>query len=303
MTQLQYLITGQPNGTTATTANTGASLVNPGTGGTIVWDTSVGAHSSTGLKQTTTTAGQSNVVRFPMNAASFQMQATVKITIPATTPGGEYTLITMRNGSSKCFTIAYETSGEVRMLDTANATPYTVAAAGTVTAGSQYAISIQATNTSPYGAGNGSCTIKIYPVGNSTPIANQSFTGKNFGTAAFADFNSGGGTVVGSHGIVDLQINDGAGSEIPDYVPTVPLSTPVVTMGTATNPTTVGGTNGSQIVTWPAVSNATSYEAWIANNLTPAQGDFTLVQTGVTSPYTFTGLTAGNYSYGIKAKP
>lgn len=302
MTLLQFLITGQPNGTTATTGNTGASLVNPGTGGTIVWDTSVGSHGSTGLKQTTTTAGQSNVVRFAMSAASYQVQATAKITIPATTPGGEYTLLMMRNGSGKCFSIAYETTGEIRMLDSANSSPYTVASAGTLTAGTQYVFSVVATNASPYGAGNGSCTVKIYAVGSSTPIASQTFTGKNFGTATFSDINSGGTTVTGSHGIVDLQVNDGAGSEIPDYVATIPLSTPVITLGTTTNPTTVGGTNGSQVVTWSAVANATSYEAWIAPNLAPAQGDFSLVQTGVTSPYTFTGLKAGSYAFGIKAK-
>lgn len=83
---------------------------------------------------------------------------------------------------------------------------------------------------------------------------------------------------------------------------TVTLPTPVVTLGTTTNPSTIGGTNGSQVVTWPAVSGATSYVAYIANGSSPAQGDFTQVAAGVTSPYTFTGLAAGTYSFGIRAK-
>jgi len=68
------------------------------------------------------------------------------------------------------------------------------------------------------------------------------------------------------------------------------------------NPTTIGGTNGKQTVTWSAVANAASYEAWIAHSTSPAQGDFTLVATGVTSPYQFTGLPAGTHAYGVKAK-
>jgi hypothetical protein len=84
---------------------------------------------------------------------------------------------------------------------------------------------------------------------------------------------------------------------------TTPLATPVVTAGTTTAPTTIGGTNGSQVVTWPAVTNANSYNAYIANKASPLQSDFTLVATSVTSPYTFTGLSAGTYSYGIQAMP
>jgi hypothetical protein len=56
------------------------------------------------------------------------------------------------------------------------------------------------------------------------------------------------------------------------------------------------------VVTWRAVTDAVSYEAWQAAGSSPAQGDFVRVATGVTSPYEFTGLSAGTYSYGIKAK-
>jgi hypothetical protein len=60
------------------------------------------------------------------------------------------------------------------------------------------------------------------------------------------------------------------------------------------------------VVTWSAVSGATSYEAWITkndpNDPNPLQADFTLVATGVSSPYTFVGLSQANYDYGIKAK-
>jgi hypothetical protein len=99
----------------------------------------------------------------------------------------------------------------------------------------------------------------------------------------------------------DVQMDDGRTTEIGPIL--VALSTPTVTLGTTTNPTTAGGTNGSQVVTWGAVSNATSYDAYKATKGSPAQSDFTLVASGVTSPYTFTSLAAGTYSFGIMAKP
>ena len=80
-----------------------------------------------------------------------------------------------------------------------------------------------------------------------------------------------------------------------------PLDTPVVTIASQTAATT-GNSDGTATVTWPAVSGAASYVAYRAPGTSPAQGDFTQVATGVTSPYTFTGLGAGVYSLGIKAK-
>jgi hypothetical protein len=118
-------------------------------------------------------------------------------------------------------------------------------------------------------------TLAAVEIGNSTPAA--------------IDFSA-----------ANLQYDDGRTTEIGAM--STQLSTPSVSSGTIVNPTTVGGSNGTAVATWSAVANATSYEAWKANNGTPAQGDFTLVATGVTSPYTFTGLTGSTWALGIKAK-
>lgn len=80
------------------------------------------------------------------------------------------------------------------------------------------------------------------------------------------------------------------------------LPTPVVTAGATTKPTTVGGSDGTQVVTWPAVAGASSYDSYRAAGPSAAQEDYVLVQAGVTSPYTFTGQSRGAYLYGIKAK-
>ncbi len=303
MTLLQYLTTGQPDGTTATTGNTGATLANPGTGGTQQWKTSKGAHGQTGVRQATATSGQSNALRFPLNAPSYQMQATVKLMSPETTPGAQYQWFACRFATGRCFSITWETSGEVRMLDSSNATPFTVAAAGGLALNTQYVFSFVAVNTSPYGAGNGTVRVRVYAVGNPTPLYDVNFTGKNFTTNQFSHVDSGGGTAVGAHGIVDLQVNDGAGSEIADYVPSTPLAQPVVTLGTTKNPSTDTATDGTQDATWPAVANAGSYDARIAASASPAESDFVTIAQGVTSPYQFTGLGKGTFAFGIQAQP
>lgn len=100
----------------------------------------------------------------------------------------------------------------------------------------------------------------------------------------------------------DLGAKTGADAVWGSWPYTEPLPAPTVTLGATTKPSTIGGSNGSQVVTWGAVAGAASYEAWLATGNTPAQGDFTLVASGVTSPYTFTGLSAGTRAYGIKAK-
>jgi hypothetical protein len=82
-----------------------------------------------------------------------------------------------------------------------------------------------------------------------------------------------------------------------------PLATPVVTLGTKTNPTTTNGTDGKQVFSWAAVAEAGSYEAWLAPGLTPAPGSFVRVAQGITAlSYEFTGLGAGPYTGAIRAK-
>jgi hypothetical protein len=86
------------------------------------------------------------------------------------------------------------------------------------------------------------------------------------------------------------------------YTPAEPLDTPVVTVTEENPPTTPGGTDGSIKVTWPAISGADHYQAGRAagHDIT---GGFTIVSSTATSPYTFTGLGAGNYTVAIRAVP
>lgn len=302
-TLLQYLTNGPAAGTTASTSNTGANTLTT-SGGTesFVADSATGR---TKLQLQTTTGGSSLNARYYMDASSAQVAVTVKLTTPATTPSGELQMLSQRYGTTsggRCFSIAWEASGVVRFLDSTN-TVTQIAAAGVLSLATEYVFAYIAANAGAGGAGNGSATVHIYNVGGTTPIATANVSGANFTANQFGTVDIGGGTIANTIDAMDLQIQGGQTTEIPDYVPSTPLTTPVVTLGTVTNPSTVGGSNGSAGVSWPAVSNASSYDAYVATKASPAQSDFSKVSTGVTSPYTFPGLAAGTYSFGIVANP
>jgi hypothetical protein len=80
------------------------------------------------------------------------------------------------------------------------------------------------------------------------------------------------------------------------------LPTPVLTISSQQNPSSIGGSDGAITVTWSAVAGAGSYTAGIADGYDQT-GSFTTVSTNATSPYTFTGLSAGQYTIAIRAEP
>lgn len=88
---------------------------------------------------------------------------------------------------------------------------------------------------------------------------------------------------------------------VPEGTP-VRLPTPMVTKVSQIDPSSAGQSDGSMTVSFTPVDGASSYTAHRANKLNPAQSDFTQVASGVTSPYTATGLPAGPVSIGIRAE-
>lgn len=148
-----------------------------------------------------------------------------------------------------------------------------------------------------------------YYLGDSTTaIQEVTLTAQNLGgdISDLGNFRAGklSGDVLGGIEYLDsLEIRTGADATGLIGPFTEPLATPVVTITDEVRPTTVGGSNGTTTVTWPAVSGATKYDAYIANTLSPTQDVFTLVDDDITSPFTFTSLAAGPHSFGIKARP
>ena len=88
---------------------------------------------------------------------------------------------------------------------------------------------------------------------------------------------------------------------VPEGTP-VRLPTPRVTKVSQIDPSGAGQSDGSMTVSFTPVDGASSYTAHRANKLNPSQSDFTQIASGVTSPYTATGLPAGPVAIGIRAE-
>lgn len=108
-----------------------------------------------------------------------------------------------------------------------------------------------------------------------------------------------GGTTTSFGQLNSYAPGDGGGDPEPDPDQ---LATPTVSVTASTNPTTTGGSDGTITVSWDAVTNADTYEVGIADGLDQTDG-FTQVTADATSPYQITGLSAGDYTVGVKAHP
>lgn len=79
--------------------------------------------------------------------------------------------------------------------------------------------------------------------------------------------------------------------------PAEPLPTPVPVVTGSKNPSAIGAADGELTITWPPVEGATGYLVGIApGNVTAGFTD-----TQGTSPHTFTGLAAGEYTFSVIA--
>ncbi len=303
MALVQYLFEGGSEGATATNANTGSSTSSVA-GGTHVLSGDAKAHGVLGFKATNASgSGTFRRYSFSGSATTTVFQFSGVVTLPSQAPLQNTTICGFVNSSGSVrLAIGISPDGKLRLTDVGSAHFATLT---DITWGAKYRVTVEAVGGSTTAS---QVTAHVYSgttswtasIGTPLSVSNWNMSTDSI-IGADIGITSSPGAIVLSVGWDDVQLNDGSGSEMSDIVGQ--LATPVVTLGAATNPSTVGGSNGSQVVTWAAIPGASSYEAWIANGSSPAQGDFTLVATGVTSPYTFTGLTAGTWAYGIKAKP
>lgn len=302
MTLTQYRFETGPQGAAINNANSGSTASSVGTGSSVVFDTGMKAHGVFGARFINGTSANC-YRRYPMASPGTVWQFSGVITLPASAPAANLTVMSFCNAAGAGRLQVYIDSSlrlGVQGVGGAGTTNIT----SSLTAGDKYRLTLVVSGGSTTAS---TVSAKVYSEGSGA------WTTQVGSTWTSSTYNTGTDQVIGADvGIVsspatsytvgwdDVQLNDGAGGEIDDLIAT--LSTPVVTLGATTNPSTVGGTNGTQVVSWSAISGSSSYEAWLASGSTPAQGDFTRVATGVTSPYTFTGLSAGEYSFGIKAK-
>ncbi|MFT4282372.1 hypothetical protein [Microbacterium sp.] len=215
-------------------------------------------------------------------------------------PGTDFHLLRFMNGSTRLVSWHVNAANKLRLSD-ASGTSGVWTAANALLANTWYRLELYAKpgTTSSNGVIKGA-----YYLGDSTtPVETiYSSTTANVGTSTTIDkIQRGKITATATAAKFDSHAWDDNASDLIGPFSN-PLDTPEPVVTGYVNPTTIAGTDGTATVTWAAVSGAVRYDAMIAHTAEPLQGDFTLKQTGVTSPYTFTGLGAGTHALGIIAR-
>lgn len=148
--------------------------------------------------------------------------------------------------------------------------------------------------------------LRVYNLGSDTPLWDSGEMAKASpaGVTRVRLGELGNLATLGTFGLSRIQVTDTAETLYRHASDMVRLDTPLVTLGVTTPDS--GSGDGTQTITWDPVIAAASYDAYIAAGLgpsgTPTQEDFVLVAAGVTSPYAFTGMSAGRHAFGIKAR-
>jgi hypothetical protein len=218
---------------------------------------------------------------------------------PTVNPGsGSYRFISLRGGGATLGSFRIHSSGAIGIVTGANVL-VGASATTTWTAGDAFRFDWQMDQN----GANVDVVLRIFKGANisgTTPdeTVSRTITGITPTSVRFGGLDSGAFTL----NFDNISLSDTL-EWIGPYIPAVvPLDTPVVTVTVETNPTTSGGNDGSITCTWPAVDDADHYVAEIATGHDQTTG-FTLDDATATSPHTFTGLTAGNYTVSIIAEP
>lgn len=202
------------NGTTATTANIGATQITANAGSTITLASSAAVHGATGLL-ISSNASVTCIARFAFASAGPQVQVTVEVLLPSSAPSGSIALFSLRHSSGRVMSVGINSTTHIFVQDSANT--YTTVNGTALTWGNKYRISLVVTGASTTA---GVIVTKIYNSGGTSAlytntVSNANLTANNISQIELGATNAYAATF----GIDDLQLNDGAGSEIPAYVP------------------------------------------------------------------------------------
>lgn len=233
------LLWDQAPGTAATQATLGST--EPPTrngGGTISHETAFG-RTNTGLRFDTK-ANQTNAFPIAFVAASTFVQVTFELVTPAAAPSAALTLMQLRSSVGRVLSVLIGATGNLATSDAGgNGVQIAPAVGWSTRLRISLVIEVGATTST------GKITAKAYPTGSTAPLATGvNVTNANLGTAAISTVQLGDTGPAAIFGFDELQMNDGAGTEIPTYVTS---NTP---------PTVSAGANQTSIATGSTVTVA-----------------------------------------------
>lgn len=303
MTVFTQTFDGGSDGTALTTANSGAAGSSTFTavqaGG--VFSNTHPAHGPLGYK-VPAASGSGSYARWAIPSGK-NYQASWYMWVGATSASIELITHRVTSNVGQIAAATLDTAGKLRLRQGSSSTLWTSPSAFPLNALIRVELLVEMGNA----ASDGRARLAFFLPDSATAIADSGWiTGLSLGGASDVLGNGTVGLYGANNPSGDIWFDTIRVLTDADYTGafmgpfTTPLATPSITLGAATNPSTVGGTNGTQVVSWPSVSGAASYDAYVSYAVTPTQDDFTRIATGVTSPATLTGLASGAW-VGIKA--
>jgi len=266
------------------------------------------------------TSGAADLARIDATVSGTAVRAQVKLTVGAT-PSAQQDVIQVRNASATVAAPLVATDRTIQIHDVganivASKTPV-------VAVGDVVLIDVVAALSSTATTSNGRLFYRVrnltneawnsgvpffYDSGYTRDLGTAVFTAVRFGkmaTGLLADpgftFEAPGWEVI-TVNPADTSAGAAAAyfADPPPIV--VQLATPVVTLVSKTDATVNGASNGTAVISWPTVPNAGSYTVDLAPGAGASSG-FVTQSTSATSPFTVTGLSAGEYTVGVTALP
>lgn len=283
MTLLKFPLNGTDGTVLAAgdAATIGASQITVSGASQISLANAMGKH-GTGLRLAPATSTNC-LVRFAFNASSAQAQVTVEVTLPSSAPGANLSLVAIRHSAGVVGRLGVSTAGQFYFIDSAGT--ITTLTGTAVTWGNRYRVSLVITGASTTA---GAVVAKAYPSGSGTAQQTATLTTANLtaNNITHVQFGDAPGTIA-VHGFDELQMNDGSGSEIPEYV-------------VVNNPPTVTVTGNQNLATGATATitvSASDTDGTIASRALafdfPSSGAPTITGGGTTSPSFPVGASEG----------
>jgi hypothetical protein len=306
MTANLWTFESSTNGTALTAAlswanPTGAAVVVSGTGAAAIISTTHAAHGTRAGKFTCGSTSGACYAQKTISSTSLALSMSIWID---TLPSSDNYIFWGGVGSSQRFSVELTATGALEFIDDTNTNRWNASVStspGTIPTGQWVRVELFVT----MGATTGTYRLVAYSGDSTTPLTgldSGTRTTQNTGPDTYDTIRYGAkcstNTNTGVLYIDDFDYNETATGLIGPYIDT--LATPVATVTGTTHPSSIGGTNGTATLSWGAVAGAASYDVCLRTG-TVTTG-FTATASGVSSPYTFTGLSAGTYTVAVRAK-
>ena len=278
-------VTSQTDGTAATTANTGLSLINAA--GSVTWSSALARFGRNGIRCEVVGTGTS-VARAPFQSADKTQAITYTNVLMPGTVTADMTILRLRSSTGRVADIQWSSTGQLKFRPLTGSQT-TFAAAGVMTPGGKYDAAITAaagTSTT-----DGKFSVDFTAPGSSTVVATLTLTNTDMGTANLTDWEIGGNGVAGVTGVTVVETETGRTTKIAPY--SLPNSAPSVSLPASQN-VTAGSTITMAITASDVEGSISSYATTVTRYSAAAAPAAVTVTNASTANPSWTAGSAGS---------